>query len=436
MRPSESRGIDRREFVKSAVAIGGMSALSACLGRSGDENDEDDVSIPAGTDDPTSLPDRQHAWNGALPSDDHGNHVLASHHVLLYADYAGDGTPTADERETVESALQSLERAFEWSSEGLLFTVGYSPRYFDRFDEALPDSVDLPEPAALTSFEDPDLDTNDVVVHLASDSGAALLEAEEALKGNTDTVNGVEMDAHLGGVLDLPEEFPGRRTGFVGDGLPAENNDVSGIPDEADVPEESPLYMGFKSGFDKNQATEDGVTIPEGPFAGGTTQHVSRIRLRLDDWYVEQDQEERVSEMFCPAHAEEGTVEGVGENLGDDSGAGDCVETIEEDARSAGRVGHAQKTARARRDGRPVILRRDFDSTDRGEAGLHFLAVQEGISDFVATKTAMAGENLTDTPTIRQRVNNGIQEYTFVKRRGNFLLPPRTHRALPTPRPE
>ncbi|WP_256295770.1 DUF7405 family protein [Haloarchaeobius salinus] len=433
MSPSDSRGIDRREFVKSAVAIGGMSALSACLGRFGDGDGE---SIPTGVDDPTSLPDRQHAWNDAIPTDDHGNHVLARHHVLLYADYAGDGTPTADERETVEAAFRSLERAFEWSNEGLLFTVGYSPRYFDRFEEPLPDSVDLPEPAALTSFEDPELDSHDVVLHLASDSGTALLEAEEALKGNSDTANGVELSAHLGDVLDLPDEFPGRRTGFVGAGLPAENSDVSGIPDGAEIDEDAPLYMGFKSGFEKNQATEDGVTISEGPFAGATTQHISRIRLRLDDWYVEQDQEDRVAEMFCPAHAENGTVEGVGENLGDDAGVDGCAETIEEDARSAGRVGHSQKLARARTDGRPIILRRDFDSTDRGEAGLHFLAVQEGIGDFVETKTAMAGEDLTDTPTIRQRVNNGIQEYTFVKRRGNFLLPPRAHRALPTPRPE
>jgi hypothetical protein len=30
-------------------------------------------------------------------------------------------------------------------------------------------------------------------------------------------------------------------------------------------------------------------------------------------------------------------------------------------------------------------------------------------------------------------VNNGILEYIFVRHRGNFLLPPRDLRALPTP---
>jgi hypothetical protein len=41
-----------------------------------------------------------------------------------------------------------------------------------------------------------------------------------------------------------------------------------------------------------------------------------------------------------------------------------------------------------------------------------------------------------DSPAVRQRVNNGILEYIFVKHRGNFLVPPRRHRAVPTPRPE
>ncbi|WP_435348298.1 DUF7405 family protein [Haloarchaeobius sp. HRN-SO-5] len=431
MNPSDTRGIPRREFVKSAVAIGGATALSACLGREGGAD------VPTGVDDPSTLPARQHAWNDALSRDDHGNAVLARHHALLYLDYAGEGTPTADERETVETALQGLERAYEWSNDGLLFTVGYSPSYFDRFDESLPSSVDLPQPEALTPFEDPELDTHDAVVHLASDHGSALLAAEEGLKGTRETVNGVEMEASLADVFDLPTEFPRRRTGFVGDGLPAENQDVEGIPAEADVPDDAPLYMGFKSGFEKNQATEDRVSIQDGPFADGTTQHVSRIRLRLQDWYVEQDRDERVAEMFCPAHAEQGRVEGAGDNLGDSSGITeeDCGDRIEEDARQYGRIGHSQKLASAREDGRPIILRRDFDSTDLGEASVHFLAVQRRISDFVETKTAMTGSEHTEQPAIRQRVNNGILEYTFVKRRGNFLLPPRAHRSLPTPRP-
>ncbi|MFC7140100.1 Tat pathway signal protein [Halosimplex aquaticum] len=421
----------RREFVKAAVAIGGSAALSACLDREGD------AATPTGTD-PSARPSRQHAWNDALSTDEHGNHVPPRHHLLLYLDYAGDGTPTADDRERTEAAFRSLERAFARSNDGLLFTVGYAPAYFERFDAALPDSVDLPAPEALSTFEDPALDEPDAILHLASDRGSALLAAEEGLLGERSEINGVEMEADLSGVFaeaSLAGDGPARRTGFIGEGLPAENADVEGIPDPDAVPDDAPLFMGFESGFEKNQASEDRVTLESGPFAGGTTQHVSKIRLRLDDWYGEQDHDDRVAEMFCPVHAEEGRVEGTGENLGNDNGVGECVDDIEAHAREYGRVGHAQKNARVREDGSPIILRRDFDSTDDGEAGLHFLALQEGISDFVATRSAMNGTDLADNPAVRQRVNNGILEYIFVRRRGNFLLPPRGHRALPRPDP-
>jgi hypothetical protein len=67
---------------------------------------------------------------------------------------------------------------------------------------------------------------------------------------------------------------------------------------------------------------------------------------------------------------------------------------------------------------------------------VHFLSVQRTISDFKETREAMNGTDATENPAIRQRVNNGILEYTFVRRRGNFLLPPREHRAFPSPQPE
>ncbi|WP_435196746.1 DUF7405 family protein [Natronomonas sp. EA1] len=413
----------RREFMKAAVAIGGASALSACTERLGGGPD-----VPTG--DLDAVPERQHAWNAVLRTDDHGNAVAPRHHVVALFDLPGDGPPTDADREQVAAALDGLNRAYAWSNEGLLVTASYSPYYFERFDESLPESVDLPKPTALSSFEDPALDDPDLVVHLASDHAPVVLEAEEALLGNRERANGVELTASFDGVLDRRE----RRTGFVGAGLPAEHQDVEGIPDGDPVPEDAPLFMGFKSGFTKNQASEDRVTIQSGPFAEGTTQHLSKIRLRLDDWYGEQDHEDRVAEMFCPFHAEQGTVEGTGESLGDDSAMDDCGDPAAA-ASEYGRIGHSQKMASdAREDGSPIILRRDFDSTDGGEAGLHFLAVHREIGDFEKTREAMNGERYTENPAIRQRVNNGILEYTFVRRRGNYLMPPRSKRALPDPR--
>ncbi|ADQ67556.1 hypothetical protein C499_18474 [Halogeometricum borinquense DSM 11551] len=418
------RGASRRTFLKSAVALGGATALSACMSR----NDEP---IPAGTDDPSSLPKRQHAWNEFIRTDGHGNVELPRHQILLYLNL--DGVPSESDRKAVEDALTTLDRAYKRTHEGLIYSIAYSPRYFSRFEESLPEHIDLPEPRSLSSFETPKFDRQDALVHLASDRADAVLAAEEALRGNQDTLNSVEVAAPLTDVFSVAD----RRTGFVGPGMPAERQDgLKGIPTSNPVPEESPLFMGFKAGFAGNQASEAYVTISEGPFAGGTTKHLATIRQRLDDWYEEQDFEERVMEMFSPVHAERGLVEGVGENLGDASGlTPEMIENVRQQAEEFGRAGHAAKAARANRDdeGNVRLLRRHFESTDNSEASLHFPSLQRGISAFEEVREAMNGSDLTDIPTIRQQVNNGILEYIFVKRRGNFLVPPRSLRALPTP---
>lgn len=418
--PARSPGISRRAFIRSAVAIGGAGALAACLERA----DED---LPQASIDPEELPERQHAWNEYLPTDEHGNDVGLEHNVLLDLEYVGDDI--GNDRERVEEAFRTVERAYERGEEGIGFTIGYSPSYFERFDEPLPESVDLPSPERLAPIEDPDLDDNDALLHLASNHGHALMSAEEALKGELADLNGLEVEATLEGVF----EVVGRRSGFNGEGLPADHQDeLPEIADEEPIDDDAPLLMGFKSGFKGNQATEDRVTIEEGPFAGGTTAHLSKIDLNLRQWYLQDSRNQRVSKMFCPAHAEEGRVEGAGHNLGESTDIDGCP-SAEESARE-GVVGHAQKVHRAREDDEPLLLRRDFSSTDGGGAATHFLSLQRSIGDFVDTRAAMNGTDLDSATGIRN--NNGILQYIDVRRRANYLLPPRSHRALPTPNPE
>ena len=418
-------GVSRREFAKVAVSIGGASALSACLDRAQEP-------VPLG--DRNELPGRQYAWVDYIPEDDAGNFVLPTHHVFLYLEYTGDGVPSADEAQQLETALRSIERAYEWSNEGLVFSLGYSPRYFDRYDRSLPESVDLPAPRRLSEFEEPELDTQDILLHMASDSDEVVLAAEEALFGRREQVNTVEMEADVSAFLTVDS----RRTGFIGSGMPAEKaaEGVEGIPEEADIPDDSPLFMGFKGGFSENQATEDYIAIDDGPFANATTKHVSNIRQRLDDWYVEQDFEDRVAEMFSATHAEEGRVEEAGLNLGDHNGITeemmtDLVETADE----YGRIGHAQKNARFNRDedGNVILHRRHVESTDNGFASLHFPSLQQEISQFERVREGMNGDDVRESPRVRQRVNNGLLEYIFTRRRGNFLIPAREQRAFPTP---
>ena len=412
--------VSRRDYLRSLVAVGGTAALSACLDLTGDGGgDEGGSGAPTG--DPAERPARQHAWNGVLGTDEDGNPRPPEHHVVLALDLAT--TPDADARETVETVFRSLERAYAYDPAGLLFTVGYSPAYFEQVGADQP----VPDPEAITTLESPEFDGFDAVVHLASDEAAVVLEAEEALLGEVDEPNGVAMEATLEGVFERAEP---RRTGFVGPGLPAQHTGLDGVPDS--IPEEAPFFMGFRSGFAESQAPEDRVTIRDGPYAGGTTMHVESLTLQLQTWFEQDSHTQRVSKIYSPEHAEEGLAGDVGEKLGTSTGvAGEIAERTEQDARERGMVGHAQKAARARDDdGTPPLLRRDFNTVDNEVPGVHFLSLQRSIDEFVRVRTAMAGADLAGEG-VGQRLNNGILQYIFVRRRGNFLLPPREDRALP-----
>lgn len=374
----------------------------------------------------------QHEWNDHLIQDDEGAFVAPEHHVVVQADYRGGGEPSEGDRELLEDALRSLENAFDWSNEGLLFVVGYSPSYFDRFTDTLSDAVHLPEPRALAEFEDPELDSYDVAMHLASDRAGAVLEAEEALFGGRETANGVDV-SDVSRVLSKQE----RRTGFVGEGLPADNQDVEGIPDSEPVHEDAPLYMGFHTNHDTNQATEEAVTIQEGRFAGGTTMQVSKIRLELDDWYGSLDERERVQRMFTADTRPEDVGE-VGEGGQTTEDPRNLPPDLHGHAEEYGVVGHGGKAARGRKgeERRPTIIRRDFNTTDEGHAGVHFVSVQREISDFVKVRQGINGGDLAEIDGIGERENNGILAFMDVRRRGNYLVPPRRHRAFPPVYPE
>jgi len=418
----------RRQFVRRAVAVGGASGLAACL----NTQQRETLDAPAGVSDPTTLPDRQHAWNDVLPTDSDGNVGRATHHVFLGLSLSNDLDP--DSRQRVETALRQVEHALERSPSGVLFTIGYTPAYFDRYDEALHESIGLPDPdpiTAITAESQVEIDDGDAMLHLASDDPAVVLAVEEALFGDVDSLNGDAIEATLAPVFDRTS----RRTGFVGAGLPADRqDDLDGIPSDDPVPEDAPFFMGFRSGFRESQATEDRVTIRTGPFAGGTTQHFESIELDLDIWFDDHDHEQRVARMFSPEHAEDGSVGAVGERLTDTTGARAVTDDIHDHAREHEAVGHAQKLARARDDGEPVLLRRDVNTTDDGVAGLQFLCLQREISEFRGVREAMLGEQFHQYG-LGPRQPNGILQYIGVRNWGSYLVPPRSRRALPRPRP-
>ena len=426
--------------MRAAVAIGGTSALAACARKAGRDQSPASPQFPRGPDDLASIPERQHAWGQYLFRDRQGVIVFPRHQAFVFLDYVGDEPPSESDRKTVESAFRTLERAYQRGTggdgtaskvEGLLFTVGYSPYYFDRFDDDVPAALDLPRPESVLAELGEDesaADRYDAVLHLGSDYPDVLLSAEEALFGELERINGQPVEGSLSGVFERAE----RRTGFVGRGLPEANLDTDAVPKRA------PASMGFKSNFADTFPPEDKATIDTGPVAGGTVQHVSRLEIDLGEWY-DQDHADRVEKMFSPEHTPEDTGE-VGDFLGSESGIdADVGGRTLDHARQRSRVGHGQKIARVRdEDDEPIILRRgDFNSAIDSGSVLHFGSIQSGMADFVKTREAMNDigfETDGDVPDIPD-AENGILDVLEVTNRANFLMPPRSLRALPTPRP-
>jgi hypothetical protein len=183
--------------------------------------------------------------------------------------------------------------------------------------------------------------------------------------------------------------------------------------------------MGFKSALRKNQATEDAITASDSQFSDYTTMTVSYMRLSLDSWYRDLTYAQRVGLMYSP----QTTPAQVAKFTTD---AASNPGRIKQAISKYGVIGHAQATATARVNGKPVILRRDFDTIDRDQAGLHFVSLQRSISDFVRTRTAMnqSGAQLTN-PSITDTANNGINAFIFVLNRANYLVPSRADRSFP-----
>jgi hypothetical protein len=416
--------LSRRRFLVggAALAAGGTAAgVAAGQGSSSRHDRRADAPepvevplVPLGRQ-PARLPVRQHAWTATLSRDDDGNAVAPRFDRLLFFDVRGQ--PTARHARLLEASLRTLERRYPWGPGGLLFATGWGPRYF----AALPDATSPVPPArALSDFELPTIDDYQLCLHLAADDQPRLADIEAAL------LHGAPL-ADADGPLDLSAalEWRDTRTGFVGAGLPAAHQETGGIPSGRPVARTSPLFMGFKSNLRRNQATEDAVTIPNGAFADGTTMHISYMRLRLDSWYQDLTDRERVARMYGPEVSPEQAKHFTIDAESDPQLLGQAINRY-------GVIGHSQTSARARRNGKPLILRRDFNTVDGGQAGLHFVSLQRTIEDFVTTRNAMnATSAQLQNPAITDTVNNGINEFIFVLRRGNYVVPSRANRSFP-----
>lgn len=420
------------------VAVGGISSLSACLdveNLSFDSELKDSSNQPNA---PSKQPTSQHFWDNYLrdAGNDFSFPALPLHHLILLIDLSH--VPTVQERKEFERFFNYLERSFKWSNDGLVFTVGYTRKYFDRYQTSLPSYVDLPPAHPINDGEDPDFYDSDVALHMASDKASNILAAEETLLGNFDGLSGTNLNISLEEIISEVQ----RLTGFylldeyevdgtlkgVYNQTVMKNTDFN-LPDYVHVSKATPRFMGPPMNIKSSNASEETVMIKKGPFKGGATQHIESISMDLESW----------SEL-SPLRQEKLTW-----NAGTSTDTAGTAKEQEmrtkvnfalQNAREQGMVGHAEKVTRARKGGRPTIMRRDFNTLDLDRPGLHFVTLHKSISEYERVRNIMYGTEFANKfENIGQERNNGLLEFIETEARGNFLIPPRKYRAFPPPNP-
>lgn len=406
----------RRRILQRLAGLTGVAGLTGCTRLLTPSRPEPHILDLPPNPHAGELPARQHAWKPFLRTDRAGNQLRPRHHSVLLLEL--DASPDIETARTTERAMRTIEAAYNWTSEGVFHMLVWGSGYFERIGELDPSPIRHPQ--VLSRTDDPELLRFDAALVLSSDVPSHLTGVENAMFGGRTALNGESVEDQLDDVFSVVD----RRTGFLGEGLPAAHTDAEGIPDNPPLSDEAHMFMGFRSGRTGTQASENRVTIDDGAFVDGTTMHLAHLRQSLDGWFETLDETGRVAHMFSPEFSP-----------GDIAALTDDVpfsDRVREHARGYSVVGHHEKVARARENGEPLVLRRDFNTVDGGHAGVHFLSLQHSLEDFATTRRAMNGWYLRDdSEAITDRKHNGILDFITVVSRANFYVPPRERRAFP-----
>ena len=252
------------------------------------------------------------------------------------------GRPTPQYARVLEATLRELEHAFPWGPDGLLFTVGWGPAYFKLIWGRGPRSR---RPKRSRDFELPAIDHYHLCLHLACDDESRLREIEAAL------VHGAPLAGDQGSLSARQASCAGARRARASpaQACPPHTRTWAGSPRATRCSNLTPLFMGFKSGL-----KEPGDRGRRGDPHGA-------IRRRHDDarqlhapaarqLVRELGQRGRVARMYAPqvtpAEAARFTTDAASD-----------PQLLNQAIHRYGVVGHAQTSARARRNGSPIILR-------------------------------------------------------------------------------
>jgi hypothetical protein len=425
-----------------------------------------------------SRPLEQHLLDGLQVVVDNDVEVLVPplHHELVTLTLAvgGGGSDLRDAQTTLEKALAAVDAEFAPTPAGLGVTVGWGLPYFRSrvgavsaarlpLDRRASHAAGRPVAILLDAIRFPSdppevlLEQNDAVLLLRSDHPANIRSAHEQLVDRLD--------------LWRPTSI---RRGFVGGGfdggpsLPRQLAVAAGVPGAELIPERAELFLGFTSTQKASLGPGRIANIealgysdggPGGYFRHGTTMHVSHIFEDLESWYLTFDHGQRAATVFGPTRRVADDTLTVAEAATD---VGTVAGNLR-DAHRTSRIGHSpaiQVTSRLLADvvgadgtlyakGTAVPQRADFNTLDNpfvwsahpdrdqlvadARAGLHSVVFSPTSDDFHRNRLAMDGV-LPDgrrMPLGPRDPGQGFNSVLTTTHRQSFLVPPRSHRALP-----
>jgi hypothetical protein len=446
-------------------------------------------------------PERAQAKKSALPEIQCEIEKYAAHPIkveqvrvrmppvyTMFATCSLTRTPTPADQQTLARALATIEAHYPFRASGVFTLLAYGVPYFGRLpggiagalvaahmprliseperyalEEALPGPTDVsPENPGITKlrFEIPvQIESNDMLVMLRSDSSEIVADVIAWLAGESSTLAGADVgDSELAELLTVTS----RRLAFTQIGLPRRLAEEQGLSYAETINPESPMWMGFASQqlgtsgppaittFLGNGSAKLTTARRGQYFDHGSIVHLSHVIQDLEQFY------ERPTETYVRREAEMFSADPVprpgNENQFANGGGPAFIPSVFTNPGQAQReaegtttfdhqphIAHTtalQRTSRAP-DRTPMHIRADgpgFDSLDvpggSSQPKLHF-AMFVPTADFFATlRSSQASLDLAEKYGVPS-ANLGLERFLTATRRQNFLVPPRRNRAFP-----
>ncbi len=397
-------------------------------------------------------------------------------------------TPGAADRRAFTRALAKVESAYPFAPSGIFTTVAYGLPYFERLpggsqgalvaanmprlrgeeeryalEEAVPGPTDVsPQNPGITKarFNVPvQIESNDMVITLRSDSTANIDDVLAWLAGESETLAGASVgDSGLDGLLRVTS----RRLMFTQIGLPRKVAEEERLPYAGAINPQSPMWMGFAS----QQVGSSGppvittflgnwsaqlTTARQGDYFDlGSIMHLSHVIQDLEQFYEAPSETyvQRTAEMFgANPLPSRGNTDQFADGGGPAFLPNPFTGTRQAEYEAEGRttydrqphIAHTTAVQRTSRSaaGTPMHIRADgpgYDSLDvpdgTAQPKLHFSIFVPTAAFFATMRRSQASTDLAEKYGVSPQ-NLGLERFLTATRRQNFLVPPRRHRAFP-----